>query len=110
MPSEEELRKMNVKQIKAHVREMNEHYAIRGYSKLKKDQLINAILTAHMRIKKGQAPAKKTASMGTQTGTGEQTAQQYKAQLGKKVSEMSAEEKKKYNQLSKRESRARGKK
>lgn len=89
MPNEEQLRKMNVKQIKAHVREMNEHYAIRGYSKLKKDQLINAILTAHMRIKKGQAPAK-----------GEQTAQQYKTQLGKKISEMSAEEKKKYNQFS----------
>jgi hypothetical protein len=68
---------------------------------LKKDQLINAILTAHMRIKKGQSPVKET---------GEQTAQQYKMQLGKKVSEMSADERKKYNQLLKRESRARGKK
>jgi len=32
---------------------MNEHYGIRGYSKMKKDQMINAIGTAVLRISKG---------------------------------------------------------
>jgi hypothetical protein len=49
---EDELKKMKVADIKKHIREFNEHYAIKGYSKLKKDQLINAVLTAQMRISK----------------------------------------------------------
>lgn len=49
---EDELKKMKVADIKKHIKEFNEHYAIKGYSKLKKDQLINAVLTAQMRISK----------------------------------------------------------
>ena len=52
-PNEDELRKMNMTDLKKHVREMNDHYGLKGYSKLRKDQLINAILTAQMRISKG---------------------------------------------------------
>lgn len=52
-PTEDELRKMNMTELKKHVREMNEHYGIKGYSKLRKDQLINAIMTSQLRIKKG---------------------------------------------------------
>lgn len=51
--SPEVLSKMTLPEIKKHVRELNEHYGIKGYSKLKKDQLVNAIGTAQMRIKKG---------------------------------------------------------
>lgn len=49
--TEEQLKKMKVPEIKAHVREFNEHFGVKGYSKLKKDQLINVILTAQTRIK-----------------------------------------------------------
>ena len=65
-PTEDELRKMNVKDIRAHIREMNEHYGIRGYSKMKKDQMINAIGTAVLRISKGAkgAPDFKKKPMG----------------------------------------------
>jgi len=49
--TEEQLRKMNVADIKKHVREFNDHFSLKGYSKLKKDQLISVILTAQTRIK-----------------------------------------------------------
>jgi hypothetical protein len=55
-PSEGELRSMTMPMLKTHVRDFNEHYAIRGYSKLKKDQLISAILTAQMRAGKKTTP------------------------------------------------------
>lgn len=54
-PTEAELRAMTVKQLRQHIKEMNEHYAIRGYYKMNKDQLINSIGTAHLRIGKGEA-------------------------------------------------------
>jgi hypothetical protein len=63
--TEAQLKAMKVADIKKHVREFNDHYAIRGYSKLKKDQLINSVLTATQRIKNSKgtqtppAPAKK---------------------------------------------------
>jgi len=68
---EDELKKMKVADIKKHIKEFNEHYAIKGYSKLKKDQLINAVLTAQMRISKSMpkveekktAPKKKARSL-----------------------------------------------
>lgn len=62
-PTEEELRKMNMTQLKKHVREMNEHYGIKGYSKLRKDQLINAIMTSQLRISKGETKPTKPATM-----------------------------------------------
>jgi len=49
--SEEEMRKMKVADIKKHVREYNDHYAIKGYSRLNKDQLIQTVLTAQDRIR-----------------------------------------------------------
>jgi hypothetical protein len=49
--SEEDLKKMTIPQIKMHVREYNEHYAIKGYSKLTKSQLISTVLTAQDRIR-----------------------------------------------------------
>lgn len=54
-PTEAQLRAMTVKQLRQHIKEMNEHYAIRGYYKMNKDQLINSIGTAHLRIGKGEA-------------------------------------------------------
>lgn len=63
--TEAQLKAMKVADIKKHVREFNDHYAIRGFSKLKKDQLINSVLTATQRIKNSKgtqtppAPAKK---------------------------------------------------
>ena len=54
-PTEAELRAMTVKQLRQHIKEMNKHYAIRGYYKMNKDQLINSIGTAHLRIGKGEA-------------------------------------------------------
>lgn len=57
--SEEDLKKMKVADIKKHVKEFNDHYAIKGYSKLNKSQLINTILTAQKRI--STASAKPTA-------------------------------------------------
>jgi hypothetical protein len=56
--SESELKSMKVADIKKHVRQFNEHYAIKGYSKLKKDQLINQVLTSQMRIRKGKGTPK----------------------------------------------------
>jgi hypothetical protein len=53
-PSEQQLRAMSVAQIKKHIREYNEHYAIKGYSRLTKDQLISTILTAQLRVGKGK--------------------------------------------------------
>lgn len=53
--SEEDLKKMKVADIKKHVREFNEHYKIAGYSKLRKDQIINLILTAQKRISTASA-------------------------------------------------------
>jgi len=57
MPKEADLQKMNMSQIKAHIREFNDHYAIRGYSKLNKSQLISAVLTAQKRIANAGGPA-----------------------------------------------------
>jgi hypothetical protein len=56
--SESELKAMKVAQIKQHVREFNDHLAIRGYSKATKDQLIGQVLTAQDRVRnsKGSAP------------------------------------------------------
>lgn len=48
---EEELAKMKVTEIRKHVKEFNEHYTIKGYSKVKKDQLINMVLTSQDRIR-----------------------------------------------------------
>jgi hypothetical protein len=57
MPKEADLQKMNMSQIKAHIREFNDHYAIRGYSKLNKSQLISAVLTAQKRVASAGDPA-----------------------------------------------------
>ena len=47
---EPELKGMKVADIKKHVRAFNKHYAIQGYSKLKKNELVSAILSAQMRL------------------------------------------------------------
>jgi len=47
---ESELKGMKVADIKKHVRAFNKHYAIQGYSKLKKTELVSAILSAQMRL------------------------------------------------------------
>ena len=68
--SEDDLNKMKVVDIKKHVRDYNEHYKIAGYSKLKKDQIINMILTAQNRIRnasKSTAPAPAPAPAPTNT-------------------------------------------
>lgn len=49
--TEEQLAKMKVQEIKSHVKEFNQHFAIRGYSKLPKSQLISLVLTAQDRIR-----------------------------------------------------------
>ena len=59
--SEEQLLKMNVADIKKHVREFNDHYAIKGYSKLNKSQLISTVLTAQDRIRNAGKSAPKPA-------------------------------------------------
>lgn len=59
MKDEDTLKKMKVLDIRKHVREFNEHYAIKGYSKVKKDQLINMVLTAQDRIKNSKKPTPK---------------------------------------------------
>lgn len=59
--TEEQLKEMKVPEIKAHVREFNEHYKISGYSKLRKDQLISEILTAQMRVRNAGKEAPKPA-------------------------------------------------
>ena len=51
-PSEDLLKQMKVSELRSHIREFNEHYAIRGYSKLNKSQLISTILTAQKRVEK----------------------------------------------------------
>lgn len=59
---EEELAKMKVTEIRKHIKEFNEHYAIKGYSKVKKDQLINMVLTSQDRIRNSmKKKAPKTA-------------------------------------------------
>lgn len=64
--SEDDLKKMKVVDIKKHVREFNQHYKIAGYSKLKKDQIINVILTAQNRISNaGKSPAPAPAPANT---------------------------------------------
>ena len=40
-PTEQQLRGMSVSGLKSHIKEFNMHYAIKGYSKLRKDQLIS---------------------------------------------------------------------
>lgn len=50
-PTEQQLRGMSVSALKSHIKEYNMHYSIRGYSKLRKDQLISEILTAQMRVR-----------------------------------------------------------
>ena len=69
--SEDELRKMKIADIKAHVREYNDHYAIRGYSGLKKDQLINMVLTAQDRLRNA-VKAKKGVSFASPPKKGEE--------------------------------------
>ncbi|MGI9555548.1 MAG: hypothetical protein ACR2M9_01690 [Cyanophyceae cyanobacterium] len=59
--SQDEMQKMTIPQIKAHVREYNDHYAIRGYSKLNKSQLISEVLTAQQRIRNAGKPTPKVA-------------------------------------------------
>tara|TARA_R110000772_G_scaffold180930_2_gene292210 strand:+ start:478 stop:1350 length:873 start_codon:yes stop_codon:yes gene_type:complete len=59
MKDEDTLKKMKVLDIRKHIKEFNEHYAIKGYSKVKKDQLINMVLTAQDRIKNSKKPAPK---------------------------------------------------
>lgn len=49
--SQDELKRMKVVDIKSHIREFNKHYAIKGYSKMKKDELIKAVGMAQMRVK-----------------------------------------------------------
>lgn len=49
--SQDELKRMKVADIKSHIREFNKHYAIKGYSKMKKDELIKAVGMAQMRVK-----------------------------------------------------------
>ena len=56
---EDELKKMNVADIKKHIRQFNEHYGIKGYSKLKKGELISAVLTAQNRISGNKTTKKK---------------------------------------------------
>ena len=59
--SQDEMQKMTIPQIKAHVREYNDHYSIRGYSKLNKSQLISEVLTAQQRIRNAGKSAPKVA-------------------------------------------------
>ena len=59
--TEEQLMKMNVADIKKHVREFNDHYAIKGYSKLNKSQLMSTVLTAQDRIRNAGKLAPKPA-------------------------------------------------
>jgi hypothetical protein len=63
--TQDEMEKMKVAEIKAHVRAYNEHFAIRGYSKLNKSQLISEVLTAQMRIRNAGKPAPKPAEKPT---------------------------------------------
>ncbi|MGI9556182.1 MAG: hypothetical protein ACR2M9_04900 [Cyanophyceae cyanobacterium] len=64
--TQEEMEKMKVAEIKAHVRAFNEHFAIRGYSKLNKSQLISEVLTAQMRIRNAASkPAPKPTEKPT---------------------------------------------
>jgi hypothetical protein len=57
--SEDQLRSMNVADIKKHVRQFNDHYKISGYSKANKSQLINQVLTAQDRIRNSGKSAPK---------------------------------------------------
>ncbi len=52
MPTEAELRKMTVKELKQHIRDMNMTYAIKRYSTLRKEDLIKSILFAHHELSK----------------------------------------------------------
>ena len=88
---EDELKKMKVADIKKHVREFNEHYAIKGYSKLKKDQLINAVLTAQMRISKSSTAKpveKKQTPLTVTKGDGTVKELKKKASKGTKKSKL----------------------
>lgn len=66
---ESDLKSMKVGEIRAHIRTFNDDYAIKGYSKLKKADLISAISKAQLRIAKEKKPklniesAKKPASV-----------------------------------------------
>jgi len=53
---ESDLKSMKVGEIRAHVRTFNDDYAIKGYSKLKKADLISAISKAQLRIAKEKKP------------------------------------------------------
>ena len=55
--TEAQLQKMKVAELKQHIREHNMHYAIKGYSKMTKPQLVISILDTQKRVK----PAPKTA-------------------------------------------------
>jgi hypothetical protein len=43
---------MTVANIRSHITKFNRHYAIKGYSKLKKDDLVEKVLTAQSRLSK----------------------------------------------------------
>lgn len=72
--SESELKAMKVAEIKKHVREFNDHLAIRGYSKATKDQLIGQVLTAQDRVRNsGKSAPKPTVSFKSPPKKGEES-------------------------------------
>ena len=58
LPSRAELEAMTILELRKHVREMNEVYALKRYAKVKKADLINMIVARHATLKSG----KKTVS------------------------------------------------
>ena len=56
---EPELKGMKVADIKKHVRAFNKHYAIQGYSKLKKAELVSAVVSAQKRLLQSKKTKKK---------------------------------------------------
>ncbi len=66
---ESDLKSMKVGEIRAHVRTFNDDYAIKGYSKLKKADLISAITKAQLRIAKEKKPKLKVVGAKKPVGT-----------------------------------------
>jgi len=56
---EPELKGMKVADIKKHVGAFNKHYAIKGYSKLKKTELVRAVVSAQKRLLQSKKTKKK---------------------------------------------------
>ena len=54
--SRDEMNAMNIADIKSHIRKFNEHYAIKGYSKMKKSELIDAVQKAQVRVLRKTKP------------------------------------------------------